>query len=103
MVRGEPALDGEEQAGEQCEAAQRGNGANRNRQAPAPKWPEGERERAREDRARLANERGGEGEGEVIPVDISVGSVYLAIVPCRDSMNKQPSVRPFRDRVYSDA
>jgi len=43
----------------------------------------------------------GEGEGEVIPVDISVGSVYLAIVPCRDLMNKRPSVRPFRDRVYS--
>ena len=46
---------------------------------------------------------GGEGEGEVIPVDISVGSVYLAIVPCRDVMNKRPSVRPLRDRVYSDA
>jgi hypothetical protein len=45
----------------------------------------------------------GDGEEEVIPVDISVGSVYLAIVPCRDSMNKQPSVRPFQDRVYSDA
>jgi hypothetical protein len=39
----------------------------------------------------------------VIRVDISVGSVYLAIVPCRDLMNKRPSVRPFRDRVYSDA
>ena len=46
---------------------------------------------------------GADGEEEVIPVDISVGSVYLAIVPCRDSMNKQPSVRPFQDRVYSDA
>jgi hypothetical protein len=45
----------------------------------------------------------GEDEVEVIPVDISVASVYLAIVPCRDSMNKQPSVRPFRDRIYSDA
>jgi hypothetical protein len=39
----------------------------------------------------------------VIPIDISVGSVYLAIVPCRDSMNKRPSVRPFRNWVYSDA
>jgi hypothetical protein len=39
----------------------------------------------------------------VIPVDISVGSVYLAMVPCRDLMNKRSSVRPVRDRVYSDA
>ena len=46
---------------------------------------------------------GGEGEGEVIPVDISVGSVYLAIVPCRELMNKQSPVRPVRDRIYSDA
>ncbi len=30
MVRGEPALDGEEQAGEQCKTAQRGNHADRN-------------------------------------------------------------------------
>ena len=35
---------------------------------------------------------GAEGEDEVIAVDISVGSVYLAIVPCRDLMNK-PSLR----------
>jgi hypothetical protein len=46
---------------------------------------------------------GGDGEGEVIPVDISVGSVYLAIVPCWDSMNKRSSVRPLRDRIYSNA
>jgi hypothetical protein len=39
----------------------------------------------------------------VIRVDISVGSVYQAIVPCRDFIDKRPSVRPFRDRVYSDA
>jgi hypothetical protein len=32
-----------------------------------------------------------------------VGSVYLAIVPCRNLMNKRLSVRPFGDRVYSDA
>ena len=52
MVRGEPALDGEEQAGEQCEAAQRGKRANRN---PKHRHRNGrERERAREDRARLA-------------------------------------------------
>ena len=41
------------------------------------------------------------GEGEVIPIDISVGSVYLAIVPCRDLMNKRPSERPVRNRIYS--
>jgi hypothetical protein len=29
--------------------------------------------------------------------------VYLAIVPCRDLIDKRPFVRPFRDRVYSDA
>ena len=46
---------------------------------------------------------GGAGEGDVIPVDISVGSVYLAIVPCRELMNKQSPVRPVRDRIYSDA
>jgi hypothetical protein len=46
---------------------------------------------------------GAEGEDEVIRVDISVGSVYLAIVPCRDLIDKRPFVRPFRDRVYSDA
>ena len=45
---------------------------------------------------------GGEGEGEVIPVDISVRSVYLAIVPRRESMNKRPFVRPVRDVIYSD-
>ena len=32
-----------------------------------------------------------------------MGSVYLAIVPCRDSMDKRSSVRPFLDQVYSDA
>ena len=59
-------------------------------------------ERAKTERASRRS-AGGEGEGEVIPVDISVGSVYLAIVPCRDLMNKRSFVRPFRDRNYSDA
>ena len=39
--------------------------------------------------------------GEVIRIDIRAASVYLAMVPCRDSIDKRPSVRPFRDRPYS--
>ena len=93
MVRGEPALDGEQQAGEQHQA-----GSTRVTVPIAPPRTgsehcrDGEPERAREDRARLAHRSAGDdGEGEVIRIDISVGSVYLAIVPCRDSMNKRPS------------
>ena len=56
MVRGEPALDGEEQTGEQREAAQRGNGANRNAKYRRRKSPE--RKRACDDRAHLAKEWG---------------------------------------------
>src|SRR5712671_6635828 len=57
-------------------------------------------ERAKTERASRisASEEGG---GEGIRVDIVAGSVYLAIVPCRDSMDKRPSIRPFRDRAYS--
>ena len=56
MVRGDPAFDGEKQAGEQCEAAQRGKRANRNGKHRCGNCREPER--AREDRARLAKERG---------------------------------------------
>jgi hypothetical protein len=42
-----------------------------------------------------------EGGGEAIRIDISAGSMYLAIVPCRNPMDKQASMRPFRDPVYS--
>ena len=59
-------------------------------------------ERAKTERASRRS-GGGESEGELIPVDISGGSVYLAIVPRRGLMNKQSSVRPFRDRIYSNA
>ena len=45
----------------------------------------------------------GECEDEMIRIDISIGSMYLAIVPCRDSIDKRWSVRPFLNRVYSDA
>jgi hypothetical protein len=56
MVRGDPAFDGEKQAGEQREAAQRGKRADRNGKHRRRKCREPER--AREDRARLAKECG---------------------------------------------
>jgi len=34
-------------------------------------------------------------------IDISEGSVYLAIVPIREPVNKRPQVRLQRDRDYS--
>ncbi len=61
MMRGEPALDGEEQAGEQRKAAQRGNGADRSAEHRQRNCHQGEHERARENRARLAKERGRRG------------------------------------------
>ena len=36
---------------------------------------------------------GGDSGGEVIRIDIVMGSVYLAMVPCRDSIDKRPSAR----------
>ena len=58
--------------------------------------------RATTERASRAS-AGGIGAGGAFWIDMSTGSVYLAIVPCRDSINKRWSVRPFRDRVYSGA
>jgi hypothetical protein len=56
--------------------------------------------RAKKDRASRisANEDSG---GEGILVDMAAGSMYLAIVPCRGSMDKRLSSRLFGDHAYS--
>jgi hypothetical protein len=58
MVRDEPALHGEQEAGEQCEAGQRRNGADCTAEHRHWDCHDGEPERARKDRVRLAKERG---------------------------------------------
>ena len=57
-------------------------------------------ERAKTERASRISAREDDG-GEGIRIDIAAGSVYLAIVPWRDPMDKRPPIRRFRNRTYS--
>jgi hypothetical protein len=57
-------------------------------------------ERVKSERASRISASEGRG-GEGIRLDMTMGSVYLAIVPRRDSMDKQPTIRLFRVRAYS--
>ena len=93
MVCGEPALDGEQQTGEQQQAAQRGRtvptapprtGNGRGRDG------EPERACAKTERASRIRQRAGRERGDPDRHCQAVRCIS-AIVPCRDSMDKQPS------------
>ena len=102
MMRRNPALERNEQPANSASPVSAGTAPPRPRTLAQGLLRASPSERAKNECASRRS-AGGEGGGELIPIDISVCSVYLVMVPCRDSMDKQPSIRPFRDRVYSDA
>jgi hypothetical protein len=50
-------------------------------------------ERANTERASRINAGVVGGGGKAVRIDIVMGSVYLAMVPCRDAIDKQPTLK----------